>query len=173
MLEDSVNRGRRLEAVVPAYVLEHDSPAALFTRLQRVVIFLEFLQREAVRDYDITFADFVLLATLRKEPEPHELLVGRIAEYVLRPTGSITHAVNRVEQRGLVRRRQGENDGREVVVSLTPTGRQFADEALASYDAIRERMFGRLSGDELDMIDRSVMLLLTALEADYRENVGA
>lgn len=171
MLDDFVDDEQRLAAVVPAYVLEHDSPAALFTRLQRVVILLEYLQREAVRQFDITFADFVILATLRKEPEPHELLVGRLAEYVLRPAGSITHAVNRVERRGLVRRRPGDTDRREVIVSLTATGRRFADEALASYDDTRDRVFARLGDDELAMVDRSIMRLLTALEADYREHV--
>ena len=79
---------------VPSYVQDHGDPAALFTRLQRVVIHLGLLQNEAVKDFDISFGDFVILATLRKEPSPHELPVSRIAEYVLRPMGSISQAVD-------------------------------------------------------------------------------
>ena len=55
---------RQRALAVPAYVQDHGDPAALFTRLQRVVIHLELLQNEAVQDFDITFRDFVILATL-------------------------------------------------------------------------------------------------------------
>ena len=173
-MSEAVDDGdQRLAAVVPAYIREHDSPAALFTRLQRVVILLEHLQVEAVRRFDISFRDFVILATLRKEPAPHELPVTRLAEYVLRPMGSISQAIDRVERRGLVRRRTASTDRRKVIVTLTDTGRQFADETLAAYDEIRDRVFARLGAEDLEVVDRSVMLLLDALEADHWEHSGA
>lgn len=158
---------RRLAAVVPGYVLEHDSPAALFTRLQRVVIFLEKLQLEAVERFDITFNEFVILATLLKEPPPHELSVGRVAEYVLRPMGSISQAIDMVAGRGLVQRRHLASDRRKVAVSLTPEGKVLGQAVLDNYDHIRERVFARFHDDELSTVDRSVHVLLRALEDDY------
>ena len=59
---------------VPDYVLEHGDPAGVFTRLQRVAIHLELLQAESVRGFDISFRDFVILATLQKEPPPLSLI---------------------------------------------------------------------------------------------------
>ncbi len=159
----------RLAAVVPGYVLDHDSPAGLFTRLQRVVIFLEMLQVEAVKEFDISYRDFVILATLRKEDPPHALPVSQIADYVIRPMGSISHAVDRVERKGLVRRETPTDDRRKVIVTLTREGRALADQALTAYDAIRERVFARLSSAELGVIDDSVSMLLEALEADHWE----
>ena len=160
----------RLAAVVPGYVLDHDDPAALFTRLQRVVMHLETLQTESMQDFDITFGDFVILATLRKEPAPHELPVSRLAEYILRPMGSITQAVDRVEQSGLVRRSPDARDRRKVLVALTEAGCRFADEALSAYDDIRRRVLERLTDDEQRSIDAAVTRLLEALEADHWEN---
>jgi DNA-binding MarR family transcriptional regulator len=161
---------RQSELAVPAYVEDHGDPAALFTRLQRVVIHLELLQSEAVRDFDITFRDFVILATLRKEPAPHTLPVSRIAEYVLRPMGSISQAVNRVEAAGLVNRSADPDDRRRVLVTLTEHGARFADEALASYDDTRKRVFKRLDFDELAAIDEAVTTLLGALDSDYLDS---
>ena len=155
---------------VPAYVADHGDPAALFTRMQRVVIHLELLQNEAVKDFDITFRDFVILATLRKEPAPHTLPVSRIAEYVLRPMGSISQAVDRVERAGLVKRTAAPDDRRKVLVSLTKAGASFADEALASYDDTRKRVFKRLDFDELERIDNAITTLLGALDSDYEEH---
>ena len=161
---------RTSSLAVPSYVQDHGDPAALFSRLQRVVIHLELLQTEAVRDFDINFGDFVILATLRKEPAPHELPVTQIAEYVLRPMGSISQAVNRVEKAGLVERRAAADDRRKVLVRLTAEGARFADAALASYDDTRRRVFKRLGFDDLERIDEAVTTLLGALDADYEEN---
>ncbi|NNE72985.1 MAG: MarR family transcriptional regulator [Acidimicrobiales bacterium] len=155
---------------VPDYLSDHDDPAHLFSRLQRVVIHLELLQNEAVAPFDIGFRDFVILATLGKEPSPHELPVTKIAEYVLRPMGSISQALDRVERAGLVSRRASPDDRRSVLVSLTPAGLRFAEDVKASYDDTRKRVFKRLTDGELDRIDDAVTTLLAALDADYQEN---
>ena len=154
---------------IPAYVLNHGDPAGLFSRLQRVAIHLELLQSESVREFDISFRDFVILATLRKEPEPHELPVSQIAEYVLRPMGSISQALDRVEKAGLVVRRNDQNDRRKVFVALTPAGERFADEVLATYDDIRRRVFKRLTFDDQEAIDGAISTLLMALDTDYAD----
>ncbi len=132
-------------------------------------IHLELLQNEAVRAFGISFRDFVILATLRKEPAPHQLAVSQIAGYVLRPMGSITQGLDRVERAGLISRTMSPDDRRKVLVSLTAEGRSFADEALASYDAIRRRVLDRLGGDDLERIDGAITELLAALDADYLE----
>ena len=86
---------------MPAYLAHEVGPAALFTRLQRVGIHLEVLQREAMVDVEVTFGDFVILATLHREPPPHELPVSQIASYILRPMGSISQALDRIEHEDL------------------------------------------------------------------------
>jgi len=160
----------RLASAVPSYVLDHDDPAALFTRLQRVVIHLETLQQASMRDLDITFGDFVILATLRKEPAPHELPVTRLAQYILRPMGSITQAVDRVERLGLVRRAPDGRDRRKVLIALTESGRRLAEEARSAYDDLHLPVLERLTDDERRSIDTAVTRLLEALEADHWEN---
>lgn len=158
---------------VPEYLNDHDDPAALFSRLQRVVIHLELLQSEAVREHDISFRDFVILATLLKEPKPHQLLVTQIAEYVLRPMGSISQALDRIERAGYISRTNSTDDRRKVAVALTPEGIRFTGEAKASYDDTRKRVFKMLSDDQLEHIDGAVTTLLQALDDDYREHRSA
>lgn len=160
------------ELPVPAYLLDHDDPAALFSRLQRVVIHLELLQSEAVQELPISFRDFVILATLRKEPPPHALAVSQIARYTLRPMGSISQGLDRVERAGYVSRSPSPEDRRKVIVALTPEGIRFADGALEAYDAIRQRVFRRLDDNDLDRIDTAVTDLLAALDADHLDAGG-
>jgi len=155
------------ESSIPEYLLDHDDPAALFSRLQRVVIHLELLQVEAVREFGISFRDFVILATLRREAAPHELPVSQIARYVLRPMGSISQGLDRIERSGLVTRTMASDDRRKVLVRLTEQGARLADQVQASYDRTRERVFERLGVEQLDRIDEGVTDLLAALDEDY------
>lgn len=154
---------------VPPYLSDHDGAASLFTRLQRVGIHLELLQRESMRDLPLTFKDFVILATLRREPAPHTLAVTEIAEYVLRPMGSISQALDRVQDAGLVSRATAADDRRRVMVSLTADGVALADEAFVAYEAVRNRVFRQMSDATLRRVDKAVAELLAAMDADYVE----
>jgi DNA-binding MarR family transcriptional regulator len=155
---------------MPAYLAHQGGPAALFTRLQRVGIHLEVLQREAMTDADASFGDFIILATLRREPAPHELPVSQIASYILRPMGSISQALDRIERDGLITRTHDAADRRRVIVKLSDEGAEVVDQAQQSYERVRLRVFDRLADTELDAIDGAVTTLLGALDADYEEN---
>lgn len=155
---------------VPEYLNDHNDPAALFSRLQRVVIHMELLQSEAVREFDISFRDFVILATLYKEPAPHQLLVTQIAAYVLRPLGSISQTLDRIERAGYISRASSTDDRRKVAVALTPTGIEFIERAKGSYDDTRQRVLKTLTHSQLEQIDSAVTTLLDALDQDYRDH---
>ena len=152
-----------MTADLPDYVLD-PSPLAVFTRLQRVGLHLERLQAEAMAEIDMTFADYTLIATLHREPVPHALAVSRLAELVLRPMGSITQLVDRLERSGLVARRFDPDDRRRVLIELTDAGVEIAERGDKSYRVARERVLAALSTTEVDRIDSAVTTMLLALE---------
>ena len=160
-----------MSAELPDYVLD-PSPAAMFTRLQRVGLHLERLQGEAMAEIDMTFVDYTLLATLHREPAPHVLPVSRLAELVLRPMGSITQVVDRLERSGMVARRLDPSDRRRVLIELTGDGVDIAERGDKAYRVSRERVLASLSTGEIAAIDAAVSTLLQTLEAD-QEDMGA
>ena len=155
---------RIMTADLPDYVLD-PSPLAMFTRLQRVGLHLERLQSEAMAEIDMTFADYTLLATLHREPAPHALPVSRLAELVLRPMGSITQVVDRLERSGLVHstaRCRG-----------SPSRAHRADRGRCRHRRARrqgiprlarEEVLAALSDADVARIDTAVTTLLLALE---------
>jgi DNA-binding MarR family transcriptional regulator len=159
-----------MTADLPDYVLD-PSPLAMFTRLQRVGLHLERLQAEAMAEIDMLFADYTLLATLHREPPPHALAVSRLAELVLRPMGSITQVVDRLERSGLVVRRLDPDDRRRVLIELTDVGVEIAARGDKAYRVARERVLASLSTADVDRIDEAVTTMLLALEAD-QEGMG-
>lgn len=153
---------------LPDYVLD-PSPLAMFTRLQRVGLHLERLQAEAMEAIGMSFADYTLLATLYREPPPHGLPVSRLAELVLRPMGSITQVVDRLERAGLVARGVDPADRRRVLIELTDAGIDFARRGDDVYRVRRQRVLDELSEADLARIDAAIMRLLEVLEDDQTE----
>ncbi len=82
-------------------------------------------------------SDFAVLeALLHKGPLP----VNEIGKKVLLTSGSITVAVDRLEQKGLVERRAHGSDRRTRVVHLTKAGRKLISRAYADHAADLERL---------------------------------
>ncbi|MFW5952090.1 MAG: MarR family winged helix-turn-helix transcriptional regulator [Gemmatimonadota bacterium] len=55
------------------------------------------------------------------------LLVGELQRKVLKSSGGITYVVDRLQEKGLVRRRPCEEDRRAIHAELTPEGRTLLD----------------------------------------------
>jgi DNA-binding MarR family transcriptional regulator len=152
-------------AELPEYVMD-PSPLAMFTRLQRVGLHLDRLQSEAMAEIDMSFADYSIVATLHREPTPHALPVSRLAELVLRPMGGITQVVDRLERAGLVSRQLDPSDRRRVLIQLTDTGINIAEQGDKAYRVSRERVLAEISDGQLKKIDAAVVDLLSVLEHD-------
>ena len=90
-------------------------------------------------------SDFgVLEALLHKGPMP----VNQLGEKVNLTSGSITAAVDRLEHKGLVARRNDAEDRRARVVHLTETGQQLIQCAFADHLAAMERATSALTAEE-------------------------
>src|SRR5437660_12224509 len=77
---------------------------------------------ESLADLGLGYSDFAILELLlHKGPTP----VNTIGTKVNLTTGSISVAVDRLEQRGLVERRPDPEDRRARVVHLTAAGRKL------------------------------------------------
>lgn len=107
------------------YFLRMASPDASFLRG-----YLPYLLRQAdqtlsapfyavLTRHEVARSEWRVLAVLE---ELGELSVVELAATSLSPQPTVTHAVRRLEQRGLVRRVQGTEDKRRRFVSITPSG---------------------------------------------------
>jgi MarR family 2-MHQ and catechol resistance regulon transcriptional repressor len=90
-------------------------------------------------------SDFAVLEILlHKGPLP----VNTIGRQVMLTSGSITTAVDRLEDKRLVRRQACPNDRRVTYVTLTPTGRTLIRRVFKVHADRLERVFAPLSTEE-------------------------
>jgi MarR family 2-MHQ and catechol resistance regulon transcriptional repressor len=98
-----------------------------------------------IRSLGIGFSDFLVLeALLHKGPTP----VNEIGRKVHLTSGSITTAVDRLERKGMVERRNDPEDRRARVVHLTASGRKLISCAFADHERALERASGGLTAAE-------------------------
>ncbi|WP_372678380.1 MarR family winged helix-turn-helix transcriptional regulator [Desulfosarcina sp.] len=103
------------------------------------------VDRESIRRTGLTLSDFAIMeALLHKGPLP----INQIGEKVLLSSGSMTAAVNRLEEAGHVQRIQDPSDGRCFFVHLTKSGRRVVSKAFQQHARNLEKAAGALTGDE-------------------------
>jgi DNA-binding MarR family transcriptional regulator len=140
------------------------SPMAVIARISVLCRLLE-------RDLDVIYADFGLnraqfgaLAALRRAGSPYQLSPTALYNSLLITSGAVTNRIARLTAAGLVRRVPDPNDGRSLLVALTPKGRRLIDRVLKRHFA-RERELLALVPSEREELGGLLRKLLLLLEA--------
>lgn len=106
---------------------------------------VEKADRASIAGTGLGSSDFTIMeALLHKGP----LQINQIGERVLLSSGSMTVAVNRLENKGFVQRIKDPSDGRCYYVHLTKSGRKFIKDAYHKHLENLEKIAGVLTREE-------------------------
>ena len=123
----------------------HPSGPHTFLVLSRAARAVEMRALASIGGTGLCASDFgVLEALLHKGPLP----VNVLGKKVLLTSGSMTAAVDRLAERGLVARHEDPNDRRVRVVALTAEGRRLIKRAFAHHQADLENVVSVLTSPE-------------------------
>ncbi len=84
----------------------------------------------ALDELGLELFEYDVLSALRRQGKPFALAATALAKETDLSSGAMTNRVDKLEDRGLVRRAPDENDRRGVIVSLTPKGERAIDAAI-------------------------------------------
>jgi DNA-binding MarR family transcriptional regulator len=110
--------------------------------------FISYSDRH-VRELGLTGPQFDVIATLGNTSG---MTMNVLAEKTLVTKGTLTGIVDRLEQKGLVRREVPPENRRCFLIVLTPAGEKLFAEVFPSQVAYLKRRLGQLSCAELDEI---------------------
>jgi DNA-binding MarR family transcriptional regulator len=130
--------------------------------LRRVVRALESFSHDIYRNYGLTAPQLWALKTLQREGT---LPVGRLARLLAVHQSSLSLLIDRLEARGLVRRRQSRKDKRVVELLLTPRGRTLATEAPEAAQGRLLHALEQLPAARVREIRQAVEQIVDAMEA--------
>lgn len=124
------------------------------------------------RDIEAVFArhgldagEFDVVATLRRSGPPYRLRPTELYKSLMISSGGLTDRLGRLEAQGLVRRVPSPEDGRSLIVELTPEGRARAEAALREDMALEAEMVSGLDARERAELAQLLRKLAVLAEA--------
>lgn len=117
---------------------------------------IRLLAEQSIANAGLCLTDFAALeALLHKGPST----ISQIQEKVLLASGSMTAAIDRLEQRGLVVRKATSSDRRARIVELTPDGKRVAAAYFEKHANDLEDLMSVLSVKEKQQVHASLKKL--------------
>ena len=131
-----------VDQVVEAWARERGDlvlePLHIWSRIDRLAGILATHRKRAFSAHHIEGWEFDVLAALRRAGRPYRLSPGQLLRETHVTSGTLTNRVDRLVARGAVTRDPDPDDGRGMLVTLTPAGLELVDAALVSLVLLEE-----------------------------------
>ncbi|AZS37257.1 Multiple antibiotic resistance protein MarR [Microbacterium lemovicicum] len=135
------------------------SPLDVMSRLRRVSLRLARLRSDAFRAAGLAAWEFDVLAALGRAEPVHELNPAQLIERTMISSGAMTNRLGHLAERGLIERAPNPQDGRSVLVRLTPAGAERVDAAMTELVRREELELQPLRRQDRDELVRLLRLL--------------
>ena len=139
-------------------------PYQVTARLARIAQHVARHQEEIFARFDLNRGEVGVLSALRTSGPPNRLSPTRLFKGLMLSSAGMTSRLDRLEQRGFVRRTPDPSDRRGVLVELTETGLGALEEAVAANTASENKLLQSLSDGEQEDLARLLKKLLAGLE---------
>jgi DNA-binding MarR family transcriptional regulator len=140
------------------------SPMEVIARISRLCRILERDVEAIYAEFGLNRAQFGVLAALRRAGPPFRLSPTDLYNSLLITSGAVTNRLERLTAAGLVRRIPDPNDGRSLLVALTPKGRRLIDRVVALHYERERELLSPLAPRERETLAGALRQLLLTLE---------
>ncbi len=140
------------------------APVAVIGRLGRATAYVDAGIQSRLADFGLSRASWDVLANLRRTGPPYRLSPTELYLGLMRTSGAMTHRLYRLERSGLIRRIPDPDDGRGLLVELTPDGLQLADRVAPEHLANEHSLLAPLTEREQAELAALLRKLLIAYE---------
>jgi DNA-binding MarR family transcriptional regulator len=143
-----------------------DLDTAVMAEVGRLLVLARLIERRldaTAAEFGVHRSEGDVLFTLRRAGPPHRLSPTALSASLLVSTGTMTNRLDRLEARGLVRRRPNPDDRRGLAIELTEAGIALADRAVEVHVAREEELLAGLDARERAQLTRLTRKLLAHL----------
>ncbi|MDQ2715054.1 MAG: MarR family transcriptional regulator [Chloroflexota bacterium] len=140
------------------------SPMGIVGRISRLALVVDQELEPVFAQFGLNHWSFDMLATLRRAGAPYRLSPTELFRSMLVTSGTMTNRIDRLAEKGLVRRIPDPEDRRGILVELTEHGRKLVDSALLPHVANEARLLQPLSREEQHTLAVLLRKWLSSLE---------
>lgn len=145
------------------------SPMGPIGRLKRCAALLEQQLEPGFIQFELSFWEFDMLATLLRSGAPYKLSPTELFSTLMVTSGTMTHRLKRLESRDFIHRVVNEQDARSMLVQLTDKGLALINRAVESHVENERQILSALSDQVLADLNSNLSVFLQALEAQKRD----
>ncbi|MDN6161656.1 MAG: MarR family transcriptional regulator, partial [Atopostipes sp.] len=119
-----------------------------FTVFMKASQSVERLIKQDFLKKEISFNEYAILELLyHRGEQPTQSIVKR----VLMGDGSITYVIDKLKEKGFIKRRPGQKDRRKIYAGLTKKGKNYMDQRVVEQEAIIHKIFDDLNDEEVEI----------------------
>jgi DNA-binding MarR family transcriptional regulator len=141
-------------------------PVGVVTRLAKIRTRLDEELSTLFARFDLSAADFAVIAALRRAGRPYELPQAVLMERLGLTSGTVSVRLVRLEKKGIVTRGPSRTDLRSTVVTLTAKGLQLFDQVGPAHLHNEDVLLSALTEAEQAELAALLRKLLVAFEHD-------
>lgn len=142
------------------------SPMGVIGRMGRLAKHLERAIAQTFSDFDLTVAEFDVLAALRRSGQPYQLSPTALFQTLMVTSGTMTHRIDQLERVGLVQRIPDPNDRRGTLIELTSEGFDRIEQAVVAHVENEHRLLSELKLSEREALAILLRKLLISFETE-------
>ena len=139
-------------------------PIGPLGRLRRCWSLVERRFEANFASFGVSGWEFDVLGTLRRSGPPYRLAPTTLFASLMVTSGTMTHRLRRLEAEGLVTRVPSPDDGRSLLVELSPAGLALVDRVLDAHTAKARAIVRDVPPEVLATLDAALSTLLDVLE---------
>jgi DNA-binding MarR family transcriptional regulator len=140
------------------------APIEVLTRLGRVRTRIDEELAAVFAGYDLSPADFTVIAALRRAGEPYTLPQSALMARLGLTSGTVSVRLGRLEGKGVVTRAPSSDDARGVLVTLTEKGAQLFNRVAPVHLRNEDVLLSALTEAERDQLAALLRKLLVGFE---------
>jgi DNA-binding MarR family transcriptional regulator len=145
-----------VDRIVDAWLRERPdldfSPLQVLSRVGRLARHLDRARRGAFERSELESWEFDVLSALRRAGAPYQLSPKSLLQQTLVSSGTMTNRIDRLVERALVERKTDPNDGRGILVRMTPQGLSRVDAAITRLVDAETELLSTLSATDQERL---------------------
>lgn len=157
----------RVDALVAVWRAEQPEMATLsleiVKRAARLSALIDAAIQPALAEFGVTYAEFDVLATLRRAGKPYRLKPGGLARESMLTTGGTANVLQRLTAAGLVEREPDPDDRRSSWVRLTREGMRTATAIASATTRAYDELFDGVPDKTRHALNDAMREMLIAL----------
>ncbi|MFQ6331353.1 MarR family winged helix-turn-helix transcriptional regulator [Nocardia sp. CWNU-33] len=141
-----------VDELVPGWQANGLSDSLIATlELSKRIARLDGVMQQAIRteiaEFELTYAEFDVLAALLRAGAPHRLKPSELSRALFLTSGGTSNVLHRLTSAGRIERADNPGDGRSRWVQLTPEGLRVAEAAVATAGRVHQQVMAGVPDD--------------------------